>query len=90
MPTFEDVIAAARTLSTTDRMHLANALWEEIPLADWPLPNEEWIAEAQRRSAEYDAGRMSAATWPEVQARARQRAGLEGSGRDAGPNCQIA
>jgi 4-amino-4-deoxy-L-arabinose transferase-like glycosyltransferase len=35
-------------------------------------------ATAQRRSAEYDEGRMSAATWPEVRARARRRGGLDG------------
>ena len=78
MPTFQDVLSAARTLNATERMRLANAIWEDTPPADWPLPDAEWIAEAQRRSAEYDEGRMSAATWPEVQARARRRAGLDG------------
>ena len=78
MPTFQDVLSAARTLSTGDRMRLATALWEDVSPGDWPLPDEEWIAEAQRRSAEYDRGQMSAATWPEVQARARRRAGLDG------------
>jgi putative addiction module component (TIGR02574 family) len=80
MPTFQEVLTAALTLSPTDRVRLAAALWEDwdaVPLAEWPLPSEEWIAEAQRRSAEYDEGRMSAATWPEVQARARRRAGLD-------------
>jgi len=78
MPTFLDVLSAARTLNTTERIRLANAIWEDVPPADWPVPDAEWIAEAQRRSAEYDEGRMSAATWPEVQARARRGAGLDG------------
>lgn len=78
MPTFQDVLTAARTLNTTDRIRLADAIWEEVSPADWPLPSEEWITEAQRRSVEFDEGRMSAATWPEVQARARRRAGLDG------------
>jgi putative addiction module component (TIGR02574 family) len=78
MATFQDVLSAARTLNATERIHLAEALWDEIPLADWPLPDAEWIAEAQRRSAELDAERMSAATWQEVQARACQKAGLDG------------
>ncbi len=76
MPTFQDVLSAARTLNTTERIRLANAIWEDVPPADWPLPDAEWIALAQRRSAEYDEGRMSATTWPEVQARARRKAGL--------------
>ena len=78
MPTFQEVLSAARTLNATERMRLANSLWEDVPPADWPLPDTEWIAEAQRRSAEHDEGRMSAATWSEVQARARRRAGLDG------------
>jgi putative addiction module component (TIGR02574 family) len=78
VPTFQEVLSAARTLNTTERIRLANSLWEDVPPADWPLPDAEWIAEAQRRSADYDQERMSAATWSEVQARARQRAGLDG------------
>jgi putative addiction module component (TIGR02574 family) len=77
MPTFLDVLSAARTLNTTERIRLANAIWEDVPPEDWPQPDAEWIAEAQRRSAEYDEGRMSAGSWPEVQARARRRAGLD-------------
>ena len=78
MPTFNDVLDAARTLTPTDRMRLVDALWEDVPPAEWPLPSEEWIAEAQRRSADYDQGRMSATTWPELRARARHKAGLDG------------
>ena len=78
MTTLDDVLTAARTLSATDRLRLVEALWEDVPPADWPAPNEEWIAEAQRRSAEHDAGRTSSSTWPEVQARARRKAGLDG------------
>jgi len=77
MPTFQDILDAARALSAAERARLAEALWEDLPPADWPLPDEEWIAEAQRRSTEYDAGRMSAASWPEVQERARRNAGLD-------------
>jgi putative addiction module component (TIGR02574 family) len=77
MPTFADVLAVARALSSTDRLRLADALWEGVPLEEWPQPSEEWIAEALRRSTEYDAGRMKATTWAEVQARARQKAGLD-------------
>jgi putative addiction module component (TIGR02574 family) len=77
MPTFDDVLDAARTLTPTERMQLVEALWEEVPPTEWPVPSEEWIAEVQRRSAEYDQGRASATAWPEVQARARREAGLD-------------
>ena len=78
MPTFEDVLSTVRMLNPADRLRLADAIWEDVPLAEWPAPDAQWVAEAQRRSAEYDEGRMSTATWPEVQARARRRAGLDG------------
>lgn len=78
MPTFNDVLDAARTLTPTDRMRLVDALWEDVSPTEWPLPSEEWIAEAQRRSADYDKGRTSATPWDDVRARARRKAGLDG------------
>ena len=77
MPTFHDVLDAARTLTPTDRVRLVHALWEDVSPAEWPLPTEQWIAEAQRRSADYDAGRTSATPWTESLVRARRKAGLD-------------
>jgi len=78
MSTFQDVLEAAQTLTAMDGLRLVDALWETTPPAEWPAPSSEWLAEAQRRSAEYDQGRTSAATWPDVRARARGKAGLDG------------
>lgn len=78
MPAFHEILDAARTLTASDRMRLVEALWQDASPADWLPPSDEWIAEAQRRSVEYDQGRMSAATWAEVRERARQKAGLNG------------
>jgi putative addiction module component (TIGR02574 family) len=77
MLTFSDVLDAARALTPLDRMRLVDALWEDVPPTEWPLPSKEWIAEAQRRSKEYDLNPTSASTWPEVKARAREKAGLD-------------
>lgn len=77
MATFGDVLDAARALTPADRMRLVDALWESTPPAEWPIPSAEWIAEAQRRSAAYDAGRASAAPWADVRARARRKANLD-------------
>lgn len=74
---YSDVFDAAQALPTTERIRLIEALLDNLAPAEWPAPSEEWIAEAQRRSAEYDAGVMSASPWSEVQARARQKAGLD-------------
>jgi putative addiction module component (TIGR02574 family) len=77
MSTFEDILDAARALTATDRLRLVDALWEDASPSEWPAPSKEWIAEAQRRSAEYDEGRMPAAPWPEVRAKARRKARLD-------------
>ena len=78
MLTFDDVLEAARALDPVDRVRLVDALWDGASPSPWPLPSEEWIAEAQRRSGAYDEGRMTAAPWAEVQPRARRRARLDG------------
>ena len=78
MATFDDVLDAAQDLPAPDRVRLIDALWESMEPEEWPASSDEWIAEAQRRSAEYDAGSMSASPWPEVRRRARRRAGLDG------------
>ena len=77
MGAFDDVLGAAQDLPPTDRIRLVHALWETVPPDEWPAPSEEWIDEAQRRSAEFDAGRMAASPWPEVRARARRKAGMD-------------
>ena len=78
MPTFDDVLGAAQGLPPADRIRLADALIETVPPEEWPGPSDEWIAEARRRSAEYDTGRMQASPWTEVRQRARREAGLDG------------
>lgn len=77
MPVFDEILDAARTLTPTDRMRLVDALWEDVSPSEWPMPSAEWIAEAQRRSDDYDRGRTSATPWSEVRARVRQKAGLD-------------
>ena len=77
MAIFNDVFSAAQSLPASDRIRLIDALWESCPPDEWPCPSEEWIAEAQRRSAEYDAGHMPASPWPDVRDRARRKAGLD-------------
>jgi putative addiction module component (TIGR02574 family) len=77
MPTFDDVFNAAESLVPVDRVRLVQELWQTIPPENWPAPSAEWIEEIQRRSAELDAGRMTASTWEEVRARARRKVGLD-------------
>lgn len=77
MSTYYDILGAAQQLSPLERIELVHALWNTVPVEEWPAPNKAWIEEAQRRSAEFDAGQMPASPWPEVRARARRKAGLD-------------
>jgi putative addiction module component (TIGR02574 family) len=78
MTTFNDIFDAAQTLPVADQLRLIDAIWDHLPASEWPMPDEAWIAESQRRSAACDAGTMSASSWADVQTRARKKAGLNG------------
>ena len=78
MTTLQEIIDAARTLSAAERLRLVDAVWDDEHPENWPALSPEWLAEVQRRSAEFDAGRMKASPWEDVQARVRRKAGLDG------------
>jgi putative addiction module component (TIGR02574 family) len=78
MTTLQEILDAAQSLPADERARLIHALWDTMTPEDWGPPSEEWIAESQRRSAELDAGRMTASPWPEVRSRARHEAGMDG------------
>lgn len=42
-----------------------------------PQISQEWLAEIERRSAEYEAGRAQAIPWEQVRRESRLRAGLQ-------------
>jgi len=78
MSSLHDILTAAQALPSAERVQLIHALWDALSPEEWTPPDEAWVAEAQRRSAALDAGQLTAAPWPEVRARARQQAGLDG------------
>lgn len=78
MVSFQEVLTAAQSLSVGEQVRLIEALHADLPLGDWPAPSAEWLAEANRRSAAYDQGQVETASWPEVRARARKEAGMDG------------
>jgi putative addiction module component (TIGR02574 family) len=78
MTTVQEILYAAQMLPVGERAELIHALWDTMAPEDWPPPDAQWIAEAQRRSEEFDAGRMTASPWAEVRQRARRKAGLDG------------
>jgi putative addiction module component (TIGR02574 family) len=77
MAVYDDVLGSAQSLQPAERLQLIDALWDSLPPEQRPAPSEEWVNEVERRSSEYDAGRMSASSWEQVRDRAHKKAGLD-------------
>jgi putative addiction module component (TIGR02574 family) len=78
MTTVQQILEAAQALPAAERVELIHALWDTVSPEDWAPPHGDWMAEAQRRSEAFDAGQMTASTWPDARQRARRKAGLDG------------
>ena len=73
MSSLQEVLTAARSLPEDDRLQLVDELIATLEPDDKALLDAEWLAEIQRRSREYDAGRMQAVPWEVVKKQARKR-----------------
>ena len=76
MPDFQTILADASRLPVVDRIQLIEALWDTVPGDALPPLTDEWLAEIQRRSAEFDSGTVKSVPWEQVRADAMRRAGL--------------
>jgi putative addiction module component (TIGR02574 family) len=76
MPTIESVLADAAQLPVADRIQLIDAIWDTLPADSLPPLSQEWTAEIQRRSAEFDSGSADIVPWEEVRAEALRRIGV--------------
>ncbi len=77
MVTLSEILDAAQRLPSSERAKLIASLWETTSPEDWVLPNPAWVAEANRRSDEFDTGKASGSDWTDVRQRARKVAGLD-------------
>jgi putative addiction module component (TIGR02574 family) len=73
MPTYETLLVDATRLPVADRIQLFDAIWDTLPEDALPPLSDEWAAEIQKRSAEYDAGGIETVPWDQVKADALQR-----------------
>jgi putative addiction module component (TIGR02574 family) len=76
MTTYETVLADAARLPVADRIQLIDAIWDTLPGDSLPPLSDEWVAEIQRRSAEYDTGSAKTVSWEQVKAEALRRVGM--------------
>jgi len=72
MSSVDDAFLAAQSLGPDDKLQLISRLWDSIPPAGW-RPSDSELAEVQRRSAEYDAGKVKGVPWEEVRDSVRRR-----------------
>jgi putative addiction module component (TIGR02574 family) len=70
MPDYDSLLSDASQLPLDARIQLIEALWETVPEDALPPLSDEWLAEIERRSAEYDAGAVKAIPWEQVRTEA--------------------
>ena len=76
MSDYNSLLASATQLPLGARIQLIEALWDTVPDDSLPPLSDEWVAEIERRSAEYDAGEAQPIAWETIRSEARRRAGL--------------
>jgi putative addiction module component (TIGR02574 family) len=72
---YETLLADASRLPLADRIQLILALWDTVPPDSLPPLSDEWLAEINRRSAEYDSGAVQTVPWEQIRADALRRVG---------------
>jgi putative addiction module component (TIGR02574 family) len=73
MSDYDTLLANASQWPLDVRVQLIEALWDTLPEDAIPPLNGEWLAEIQRRSAEYDAGLVQPVAWEEVRSESLRR-----------------
>jgi putative addiction module component (TIGR02574 family) len=73
MSDYDTLLSDASQLPLDARIQLIEALWETVPEGALPSLSDEWLAEINRRSAEYDAGLVQPIPWEQIRADAMGR-----------------
>ena len=76
MSEYQSLLSDASRLPVGERIQLIEALWDTVPEDLLPPLSDEWLAEIQRRSAEFDSGPGQAIPWEQIRQDALRRAGL--------------
>ena len=73
MSDYDSLLSDASQLPLDARIQLIEALWETVPEDAARQLSDEWLAEIERRSAEYDAGYVQPIPWEGIRADALRR-----------------
>jgi putative addiction module component (TIGR02574 family) len=71
--TVDHLLQEALKLTDEEQLQLVSALTAAVEERGLRPFDDSWLEEAQRRSAEFDAGSVQPIPWAEVKERARQR-----------------
>ena len=73
MSDYRTLLSDASQLPLDARIQLIEALWDTVPEDAVPPLSDEWLAEINRRSAEFDAGLTQPIPWEQVRSEALRR-----------------
>ncbi len=73
MPNYESLLSDAISLPINDRIQLIEAIWDTLPEDALPRLSDEWAAEINRRSKEFDTGLIEPTPWEQIRAEAFHR-----------------
>jgi putative addiction module component (TIGR02574 family) len=74
---FNNVFQAALALPESDRVQLVDALIATLEPDDAAPLDDAWLSEIERRSREFDEGKVQPIPWEVVKERARRRANAD-------------
>ena len=77
MTNLHEILTAAQSLPPQERVQLIAALWSDVSPEQWVPPSQEWLDEVNRRSNDFDAGKITGSAWSEVRQRAQRKAGID-------------
>ena len=75
MPDYDSLLASACQLLLDARIQFIEALWTTVPDEALPPLCPEWLAEIEKRSAEFDRGSVRPVAWEQVRNDAQNRLG---------------
>jgi putative addiction module component (TIGR02574 family) len=66
MADYNTLLSDASQLPLDARIQLIEALWDTLPEDVVPALSDEWVTEINRRSDEYDAGKVQTIPWEQI------------------------
>jgi putative addiction module component (TIGR02574 family) len=73
MADYDSLLSDASQLPLDARIQLIEALWDTVPGDAVPALSDEWLAEIDRRSDEYDGGKVPTVPWEQIRTETSSR-----------------